>query len=235
MAISGGYPTGLPRMGSTVTSTPRIVFRGGPVFEDYPGGKIISSISRDWGNTGDLDTLRPGLLMGKITSGGEYAPSVLGVTSGATAAGATTVSVSAAAAVEIERRVGATGTLTIVGPPSANGVVAVETLTYSAVNTSTGDLTVTATANAYVAGSLVGPTDGSQDPVTVIPDGTGVKVFDVDNSTAIDQPFAPFPVGGFIEGSQLLPTTVTDTSIQTWIMDTMNSAGAGRFGFSWAF
>ena len=111
-----------------------------------PGGVIVDgSESRDPLNTGDVDVLRAGLLMGKITSGGKYSPAVLGVLTAAYANDALTeVTVSVATAVELVRRIGTSGTFNVTGPPTAAGTVRVITVTYSAVDTATGVITVTA-------------------------------------------------------------------------------------------
>src|SRR3972149_7120596 len=111
------YIGGLPRWGSLRTATHRKVFFDGRWDYDLAGGKIINGTkSRDPGNTGNIDVLRAGLLMGRVTASGLYAASVLGVTTNAEAIGATTIEVSAAVATELVRRVGATGTFTLTGP-----------------------------------------------------------------------------------------------------------------------
>src|SRR3972149_3952018 len=140
------YDHGTPGIGTERTHTPRKITFGDPRLTAYlPGGKTIDgALSRDAQHTGDLDVLRPGLLMGKITTGGKYAPSIMGTAATAYTASATLLTVTAQTAVEINRRIGATGTFTMVGPPSAAGVVATTGGTYSAVNTTTGTLTITA-------------------------------------------------------------------------------------------
>jgi len=111
----------------------------------WPGGVVIdASESRDPLNTGYLTTLRPGLIMGMIAATGLWAPSIIGLVTADYTSGATSLSVSAATAVEIVRRVGSSGTLDLTHAPTATGtVVDRATLTYSAVNTSTGVLTIT--------------------------------------------------------------------------------------------
>jgi hypothetical protein len=138
------------------------------------GRTIDGTKSRDPGNTGDIDVLRAGMLMGMITSGGKWAPSILGVTTNAEAATSTTIETSAATALELSRRVGTTGTFKLTGPPAAAGTVRTLTATYSAVNTSTGAITVTAlgvnevqTVNLVTAG-----TAGNVRLIVPKPDGT---------------------------------------------------------------
>lgn len=334
---------GLPRVGTERSTSMRRVFKSLNRYEVRPSSKIISgSASRDSGNTGNLDVLRPGLLLGKITSGGKYAPAILGVSTEAITGASTTITVSAAQAVEIVRRIGASGTFKFTGPPTAAGTVRTVTVTYSAVNTTTGAITVTAigvadvwtltapagqdggfyqlrvttgkgtsaessqitaalAANAnsatvdaalealtnvgvggvaavyadptltltfasalgpvevevvsdttndggvfeggwapvhtttgvdgrFIAGSFVGPTDGSHTPVVPIPDGDGIRVTDVDFTTSQDQPFPVFPMSGEIESAQLI-NWPSDTSLRAWIVSSLNTGGVGFFGF----
>ena len=134
---------GRPRIGAESRITHRVVsFQG---FWDFlaNGGVVDGTKSRDQGNTDDVLLLRPGLLMGKITSGGKWAPSAFGLTGAAYASG-TSMTLSVAAATELSRRVGASGTFKITGPPVASGTVRTQTVTYSAVSTVTGVATITA-------------------------------------------------------------------------------------------
>jgi len=218
---------GLPGVRSPRSVAHRIVFRDGVFDCELSGGKVIDgTLSRDQGNTGDVDVLRAGKLMGKVTSSGKYAPSVLGVTGGAYSGG-TSLTVSSAAAAEIVRRIGATGTFKIAGPPSAGGALAVETVTYSAVSGTT--VTITALTNAYVSGSLILPTDGSENMTTLIPDGHGVKVTDVDG-TSQDTYFDRLPIGGVILASQIVDWP-SDTALRAFIVGRMNTQGMGKFVF----
>ncbi|HYH67513.1 MAG TPA: hypothetical protein VD866_22640 [Urbifossiella sp.] len=135
---------GRPGIGTRSSISHRIVSQDGN-FVWLPGGGIIDGAkARDPGNTDDTLALRAGLPMGRVTASGKYANSFLGVTSGALTNSGTTVTVSAAQAAEIVRRVGLTGTLYLIGPPTAAGTVRVLTATYSAVNTTTGAITITA-------------------------------------------------------------------------------------------
>lgn len=111
-----------------------------------PGGVIVRGAdSRDPLNTGDVDVLRAGLLLGKITASGKYSPAILGVLTAAYANDALTeLTVSVATATELVRRIGTTGTFNVTGPPTAAGTVRVITVTYSAVDLATGVITITA-------------------------------------------------------------------------------------------
>jgi len=114
-------------------------------------------------NTGDIDVLRAGMILGKITLTGLFAPSIFGLTLNDEAAGATTIEVSTATATEILRRVGGVaGDLTLIGADTHTGTVAtVETVTMSNCVPATGVITVGAITNAISAGSCVCPSDGS--------------------------------------------------------------------------
>lgn len=212
----------------------RNVFKGG-LWEPYlPGGKVIAgTYSGDPGNTPDTRVLRAGLLMGKRTSDNKYAPSVIGVTTGAVSSGGTTVTVSAAAAAEIVRRIGATGTIRLVGPPTAAGTVATFTETYSAVNTTTGAITCSSLNADLVAGSFVCADDGSYLPLTLIPDGWGVRVYNLATSTNRDEPFAKMPVGGIILAERILPVWPSDASLRDWIRDKLNANGKFVLDYSY--
>lgn len=129
-----------------------------------PGGGLIDTAkSRDPFNGGTPEVLSPGLIMGQIGTGRKWAPSFFARVTAAVAHGATTVNVAPVEAVEIVRREGATGTLLCVGPTMPNGQAQVGRLAYSAVNQTTGDITVTATGQnevqtVNIAGTISGGT-----------------------------------------------------------------------------
>ena len=58
----------------------------------------------------------------------------------------TTITTDVNTAAELVRRIGATGTFKLTGPPTAGGAVVTQTVTFSAVNTSTGAITITDSA-----------------------------------------------------------------------------------------
>lgn len=227
------FVPGMPRIGSDIEATHRKVFEGVWSESYLPGGEIIDGAeSRDPGNT-PIYVLRPGTLMGKITSGGKYAPSVLGTLQSAYTSGGTELTVTAAQATEIVRRVGSSGsgTLKAIGPPSAAGTVAETSVTYSAVNTTTGVITITDLGVNKVAGTLITAADGSETPITMVPDGYGIRVVDTDGTTDLDVPFAHLPVGGSVIDSQLLPWPA-DTSVRQWIRDGLSTTSRGKFVFT---
>ena len=206
-----GYVTGLPGMRSAYAATHRIVVRQDLPVNFAQGRVIDGSKSRDSGNTGDLDVLRPGLLMGKITSSDKFAPTILGVLQSAASSTDTSVTVSLAQATEIVRRVGSTGTLRFVGPPSAAG-------------TATGISTCSGLNADLIAGSFVCANDGTYLPLTFIGDGYGIKVTDV-NGTNEDQPFTQMPVLACVLTENRLPVWPSDTSLQAWIFEKLNLHG----------
>jgi len=228
-----------PQSVSTVrevqTATPRIVSLSREQYRE--GGAIIDGDeSRDPLNTSYLDYLRAGLVMGQITTGSKFAPSIIGVLASAYDKDGSydeVMTVSAATATEIVRRIGTSGTFNITGPPSAAGTVATEEVTFSAVNTSTGVITVTAAAADYIAGSFVQPTDGSETPLCLIANGYPLKVTD-DNDANIDIDFAKMLIGGRLDASQII-NYPSDSSLETWIKGNLNGTGntvKGRAPFS---
>lgn len=217
---------GLPGIGTTRTATPRKILASLAGLLCLPGGKIIDgSKSRDTENTGDLDVLTAGLLMGKITSSGKYAPTILGVLQGAYTSGGTSITVTAAQATEIVRRIGVSGNLIIVGPPTAGGTVATITKAFSAVNTGTGAITIANIGADMVAGSFVCTDDGTANPVTVVTEEYGTKVTDMDGAN-IDVPFPTFMIGGMIDASQIRHYP-SDTSLKAWIKSKLRANGYG--------
>lgn len=221
---NGPHVSRQPGIGYSQTATPRNVFLGGELY--LPGGKVIDgSKSRDI-DSGKVYDLAAGLLMGKITASGKYAPSIIGLTGVAhdTSAVTTTMTLPAAVVTEIQRRIGASGTFKITGPPTAAGTVATETVTYSAIASST-TITITATSADFAAGSLITPTDGSETPLTVVPNGYPIRVVDEDLEN-IDVPFAQLPVGGIIDSSQLRSWS-SDASVKAYIVGLLDK----RFTF----
>ena len=232
MGTVGPIIPGLPGIRATKTATPRRVFRQVELMGGLSQGRTIQgSQSRDPGNTGDIDRLRAGLLMGKITAAtfgtvDLWAPSIIGVTTGAYTSGGTSLTVSAAQALEIERIVGGSGTaeLVAIGPPTAAGTVAVTDVDHSAINTTTGVLTVTSLGVDKIAGTFIAVKDGRQIPRSFIPDGWPIPVTDSDGSTSLNVQYPDVPIAGVIDSSQII-NWPSDTSLQTWIVDKLNTYG----------
>lgn len=221
---------GIPGVRSAQTATARVVFRQIDLMGGLAQGRLIDgTLAADPDNTGDIDRLRAGLLMGKVTSSGLYANSIIGVTSVAYTSGGTSLTVTTQCATEIVRRIGSSGTFNLTGPPSANGTNATYSVTFSAVNTGTGVVTVSDIGHNMVAGSLVQPDDGSGTIMTLIPDGFPVMVSDA-SGTRITVQFPQVPVSGIIVSANII-NWPSDTSIQAYIRNALRAATAGLFVF----
>jgi len=194
-----------------------------------PRGRTIEgSKSRDPLNTGDLDVLRAGMLMGMISASKKFAPSVIGVTPIAHETTGSTVlamTLGVANAVEIVRRIGASGTFKLTGPPGAAGVVATTTVTYSAIDVATGIATITDIAVSHIAGSFLQPTDGSETILGILLEDYGLKVTNKD-AVSQDTQMAHLLIGGVIDASQIL-NYPSDTSLITHVKDALRAVGAG--------
>jgi hypothetical protein len=224
MAIAPVY--NVPGVQSDRTAVQRRVMRQG-AYEMFAGGGIINgATARDPGNTSDVDKLRAGVLMGLRTSDDQWSPSILGTTTNAEADASVAVETGEFVGDEVIRRIGATGDFKLTGPASAGGVVRTATVTYSAE--AAGTLTVTALVDAFIAGSFIQPTDGSEYPRSFIPDGFPVKMTDVDG-VSIDTEWPCIPIGGVVDASQLI-NWPSDVSLRQWIINWLNYNGA-RFHF----
>lgn len=349
MSVLSQVP-GLPGMRAAKTAVSRMVTRGGWIPGILPQGRVISgACSRDPSNNAptDIGRLQAGLLMGKISTVinslgtvGYYAPSVIGLSTLALTGIGTTITMSVAGATELLRRCGASGNLTLTGPPAANGVSRSLTVAYSAGVASTGVITITAAGvnevqtlnfanspsgtftltvvdlnglptttapitysataatlvaninsalntalgaslvvasgtavtaialtfsgagylglpqtlvtvgsneltagtvsvsrttagvnGAFVANSLVGSTDGSQTPITFIPNGWPLMAVDFDGNS-LDVPFAELPIDCVVDQTQLLPVWPTDTGIQTFIRNSLSTTAGAKFIFA---
>lgn len=349
--------SGLPGIRAARTANHRIVFlQAGPLV-NFAGGRIIDGTkTRDVTNTSAIDRLQAGLVMGKITSGGKYSNSIIALTQGALTGTGTTLTTSAAIATEIVRRIGSTGTFKLTGPPTAAGTVRTATVTFSAVNVSSGDVTITAVGvnevqtvtfaiastggsvalmlwdprtsqylqvpaaawsatdatylsniqakldlafgaanivvvsaqsatdtdsalvftysgtavagvpvvdgsgtaklpivttlptsstsyatarttagvnGAFVTNSLIQPTDGSETPLLMLPDGYPIPVTNEDG-TSEDQPFPVMPVEAIIDSSQIV-NWPADASLRTWLAQALSTAMGGKFVFDHVF
>lgn len=231
-------PARLPGVHTARTATPRKVLitdRGKLLI---PGGKIVNgTYSRDPLNTGDVDVLRAGIVLGKRTDDSMYAPSIIGVLPSAHSSSGTTLTaltVGVANAVEINRRIGSSGSFKLTGPPSAAGTVAVTTVTYSAINTTTGIATISDISVSKVTGSLIQPADGSETPLCILGDGYGLKVTDEDE-TSCNVDAGDLLIGGHVDSSQII-NWPADASLRTWLAGKLNGGdgtvvGGGPFTF----
>ncbi|HET6494873.1 MAG TPA: hypothetical protein VFH61_05860 [Thermoleophilia bacterium] len=223
------YP-GVAGIGTARSTTPARVLCSEQGAVLYPRGHIIDGDNaRDPGNTSDVDVLRAGTLLGKITASGLLGASVIGLTAAAYTSGATSLTLSAAAATEVSRRFGTSGTgeIKIVGAPTAAGTVAETDITHSAVNTTTGVLTISDLGANFVSGSMILAADGCENIVGIVGDGYGIKVTDADDDD-IDVPIANLVVGGIIDDSQIVDMPVsTNTTLVTWLKAEIRANGMG--------
>lgn len=217
---------GLPGIHTEPSLDPRNIFTTYNSADCVPSSIILSgAAARDLGS-GSSDLLRAGLLLGKITASGKYANSILGLTTVAYASG-TTLTLPAAIVTEIQRRIGASGTFTITGPATTGGTVNSETVTYSAIASST-TLTITALNNAYVVGSLIQPADGSQLIKTILAEEYGLCVVDTGGNN-IDQPLPRFLRGGDLLATAIVNLTEGDAAVQAWLKTQLKAAGLFTF------
>ncbi len=138
---------GTPGYKTPRTATPNDVLAQGGNARYVNGYRVFDgSKSRDAGNTDASTVMRGGTPVGKITSGGKYAMSIIGVTDVAYTSG-TSLSLAEAAGDEVARRIGTSGTFKITGPPTSGGTVRTLTATFSAVAAAgSGHRVVTITA-----------------------------------------------------------------------------------------
>ncbi len=220
---------GRPGISSTITAQRRNVSRDGSLGFFPGGGTIEGSLSRDPGNSAySVYTLRPGLLMGKITSGGFWAPCIIGVTTAAYTSGGTTLTVSAAQAAYLVARNGASGTFTLKGAATAAGTLTSDTVTYSAVDTTTGIITITDIAANRIAASIIVASDGSGTPRSFIADGYGVLI---DSVGLGDVSYPWIPVSGIVDTAQIIDYP-SDTTLKTFVRESLSTLSGGKFVFS---
>ncbi len=120
-----------------------------------------------------------------------------------------------------------TGYAGLSGPTTGGSWPLIEVHTLFTSNTGSNVVrTTSGVSGAMIAGSLVGDTDGSQTPNTLIWDGYGLAL-DAD-LTLIPWPLVP--IAGVIDLSQVLPA-VTDTGLKTWIRTSLSTVSGGKFTF----
>jgi len=238
MSYTAAPIIGPPGIQAAARVTFRQVFYGGADgYLNFPGGAYVAgAIARDPANVGNEDVLQVGMMLGRATSGsysGYFGVSIIGVLTGAVSASGTSVTVSAAQATEVVRRIGSTGTIRLVGPPTANGTVATFTETYSAVNTTTGVITTSSLDADLVAGSFVCANDGTYLPISFISEPeSGFKVTDNTGANTLAQ-WWRVPIAGIVDQSKLLPVWPTDTSLQAWIVASLNATAGAKFVFQY--
>jgi hypothetical protein len=183
------------------------------------------NLSRD-PDSSPVSSLRCGLIIGKVTTTGLYANSVIGLTSANYTSGGTSLTLTSQAATELNRRVGASGTFTLQGAPTASGTMAKFTVTYSAVNTTTGVVTVTNIGADVALGAYVMPTDGSQVPVSVFDNDQGLPIDVLDASGAsINQPIHRQLIRGDLIATSIINLTEANASSQSWMKGQLQASG----------
>lgn len=197
----------------------------------YPQGLVIDGDNaRDPDNTGDVDVLRAGMLVGKISASGLIGATVIGKSAGAYTSGGVSLTLTTQAATEVLRRFGSSGTgeIKIVGAPTNAGTVAEVDITHSAVDVATGVVTVTDLGANFVSGSLILANDGCEEILGIINDGFGIKVTDADDAN-IDVPLPDLVVGGVVKAEQIVnwPAS-THTTLITWLKAAIREHGIGH-------
>jgi hypothetical protein len=224
MPIVSNAP-GRAGVGPLQTGAFGLVLSDGSAAYKVGGGVINGSKSRDPNNTPDVRVLRSGTIMARNATTNRYGVWAIGTFQAATTASATTFTLTAAEAVELVRRIGASGSLTVVGSATAGGALVTEVVTYSAVNISTGAVTVTAMTSAFVAGSVV--TEASFTvPTSMIVETTGILIPETgDRDWQV-------PIGGQVIAANLLPWPASaNTTLRNHIRTSLSTLPGGKFVF----
>jgi hypothetical protein len=230
----------LPGTGALKTAAVGFVFTGGPYAALTRGGMIDGSESRDPGNTPNTDILRTGTIMAKNATTGMYAPWSIGVSTAALAGAGTTLTVSAADATELVRRIGTSGTFVLTGTNRASTTAAPvvqRTVTYSNVNTSTGDITVTALGNVNQSEVIrfnIASTGGNLQLTIEKTDGTfattGNAAWNATDATYLSNINTALDAAtGVVGGIVASAVAATDTDVAI----TLTYSGTGYAGKSW--
>ena len=100
--------------------------------------------------------------------------------------------------------------------------MATQVVSYSAINTSTGAITITGLGAAAIAGSFVCPADGSETIKTILGNRWGVKVTDYTGQNSVDVLEEQFLLSGHVRTGALL-NYPTDTSLIAWIKSSLRA------------
>ena len=212
-------PQGKPGVVGNYDSQPREVFYSGREFAQFwaPPVTIDGTNSSNPLNAPYVWLLWAGTPMGQITATSKYANSVIGLTGAAAASAATSISTDVNTAAEIVRRIGASGTFKLTGPPTTGGTVATQVVTYSAVNTTTGAITCTALSAAAVSGSFIQPTDGSESIVTLLCEVDGLQIVDQTHTNRVDVFCGTLLAGGGTINTGMIVNYPSDPSLQEYV------------------
>lgn len=224
--MTDSYP-GMPGVGDAQTASHRQVVAADPKY--LPGGLVVSGEnSRDPDNAPDSSILRAGMLLGERSSDGKYAPTIVGLLSEDALSG-TSLTVTAAEAAEIDRRIGSGGSVQVVGPATSGDTAAVN-IDAGVISTVSGSTVVltTSLANAKLAGSYLTAADGSGTAKALVGDGFGYKVTDAagnDMDVALPRPL----IGGFVSTSSIVGYRDLSTPARGQVKSDLNSTGQFMF------
>jgi hypothetical protein len=222
-------PQGKPGVVGNYNSQPREVFYSGRQFAQFwaPPVTVDGTNSSNPLNSPYTWLLWAGTPMGRVTASGKYANSILGLTGAAAASGATSITTDVNTAAEIVRRIGASGTFKLTGPPAAAGTVATQVVTYSAVNTSTGAITCTALSAAAVSGSLIQPTDGSETVLTLLCEVDGLQIVDQTHTNRVDVFCGTLLAGGGTINTGMIVNYPSDPSLKAYLKAALRATCPG--------
>lgn len=100
--------------------------------------------------------------------------------------------------------------------------------------TNTNMITITRTTagvdGRFVSGSLIQPNDGTETPMTFIPDGYPTQMR-THLGAAVDTEMPKMPTEGEIDGPQLI-NWPADTALQAWLMNQLSTQSTGKFVFA---
>ena len=214
-------PNGKPGVQTTYSAIPREVFLANRQFAQFVAQPVTidGTLSSNPSNAPFTWLLFAGTAMGRVTATGKYANSIIGSITAAYAhsgGSSTTLTTDVNTAAEIVRRIGTAGTFKLTGPPTSGGALTTQAVTYSAVNLTTGAITITATSADAISGSYIQPTDGSEVIVTLICDPYGTKVVDQLNTTRVDVFDARLLAAGGTINTACVMNYPTDTSLKAW-------------------
>jgi len=222
-------PQGKPGVVGYYDSQPREVFYSGREFAQFwaPPVTIDGTNSSNPLNSPYTWLLWAGTPMGRVTATAKYANSILGLSSAAAASGATSITTDVNTAAEIVRRIGASGTFKLTGPPTAGGTVAVQVVTYSAVNTTTGVITCTALSAAAVTASLIQPTDGSETILTLLCETDGLQIVDQTHTNRVDVFCGTLLAGGGTINTGMIVNYPSDSSLKAYMKSALRAMCPG--------
>jgi hypothetical protein len=222
------YINGLPGVFSnTGQAQPRKFFWSDSDKAKYVAGPCTLDMTGGNGQNQPYNwILFSGMPLGIITSTtnggsvGNFAPSIIGTVQNAYTSGGTSLTIDTGGATELNRLIGGNGTFTLTSAPSANGAVAsvVQTsVTYSAVNTSTGVITVTNIGANVIAGSWIGAPDGRATIKTLLADDYNQSLYDLWSNRLSVFCSKIWNGGGVVDTGNIWPAYPTDTGLQAYL------------------